>query len=369
MDSALLKAMLDSQERAYKTAMDVVVKQLNDQISKLDGKVDDLTKSLEFTQQEVDELKANIKENGKERSEDKYKIQNLTEQLESSHDKIKELENRVNLQEDYSRRNNIRISGMDEMGDGETWEQTAAEVTSLIEEKMQIPGILLERAHRVGQRRDAKPRPIVARFTRHCDRENVMRNARKLKGTNIFMNDDLCAASQAVKNAQMPQFKQARAQGKIAFFRHTRLIIKDKQDAAGQRQSPERGVSAVRGGMSGGCDGARHEPVAAAAAAGAASASVGDGGGAAAAAGGADTAAGGGASAAANGAAAAAAAAAAGGVVATEVAGAWSSKRDESFPSLPKPRTDLRSQSPSAPAGTPQQRQVGKKGLRSSAKK
>ena len=50
---------------------------------------------------------------------------------------IKELEERINHQEDYSRRKNIRISGMEERGSTETWEQTAVAVTTLLEEKME----------------------------------------------------------------------------------------------------------------------------------------------------------------------------------------------------------------------------------------
>ena len=41
-----------------------------------------------------------------------------------------------------------------------------------------------------------------------------MRSARKLKGTNIYLNDDLCAASQAIKNTQMQEYP-GRAQGKM----------------------------------------------------------------------------------------------------------------------------------------------------------
>ena len=107
---------------------------------------------------------------------------------------------------------------------------------------MLMPGLVLERAHRVGGRGDSRPRTIVARFSRYCDREAVMRSAKKLKGTNIFLNDDLCAASQAVKRAQMPQLKQARSEGKIAYFRHTKLIIKERTNdgaARGGQQSKE----------------------------------------------------------------------------------------------------------------------------------
>ncbi|KAK3868160.1 hypothetical protein Pcinc_026420 [Petrolisthes cinctipes] len=161
MDSSLLKSMLESQERAHKAAMEMMVKQMNDQIKKLEGKVSDLTVSLEFTQQEVDELKAEIKE-----------------QTKSSQEKMKQLEERINYQEDYSRKKNVRISGVEERDGNETWEQLVKTVTSLLQDKLQLEGLELERAHRVGARRDAKPRTIVARFSRYCDREAVMRKAR-----------------------------------------------------------------------------------------------------------------------------------------------------------------------------------------------
>lgn len=230
MDQTIIKTLLESQERAYKSAMEVVVKQLTEQVRKLETTVSDLTTSLEFTQREVDDLKSTVRNYEKEKQEAKTMMEKLVDEVESSNSKVQDLEDRVNYQDDYSRRNNLRISGMEEPSGGETWEQTATSVTTLLENKLQLPGLVLERAHRVGQRRDAAPRTIVARFARYSDREAVMRNARKLKGTNIFINDDLCAASQAIKSAQMPKMKQAKAQGKIAYFIRTKLIIKERDN-------------------------------------------------------------------------------------------------------------------------------------------
>lgn len=73
-----------------------------------------------------------------------------------------------------------------------------------------------------------RSRAVVARFERFGDREAVMRNARKLKGTDIFIDEDLCQASQQIRKNQIPQMKKARDEGKIAFFKYTKLIIKDK---------------------------------------------------------------------------------------------------------------------------------------------
>ncbi|KAK3892147.1 hypothetical protein Pcinc_003983 [Petrolisthes cinctipes] len=289
--------MLESQERAYKTAMEMVVNQMNDQIKKLEGKVSDLTVSLEFTQREVDELKSDIKE-----------------QTKSSHEKIKQLEERINYQEDYSRKKNVRISGVEERDGNETWEQS-----------------------------HGKPRTIVARFSRYCDRETAMRNARKLKGTNIFLDDDLCPASQAIKNAQMPQLKQAKAQGKVAFFRHTKLIIRERYNvgaAAGRGRQPtgdtDEGTAAsasTRGQQT-----------------------VGDAG----AVGGVERGARGSAQ---------SGSATDRGVVDVQVAGTWPDGKEEGFPSLPTPHSGVsRLLSHSASGASPQRKQ-DKITLRSSVKK
>ncbi|KAK3892381.1 hypothetical protein Pcinc_003751 [Petrolisthes cinctipes] len=175
MDSATITKLLESQERAYKNATEVVVKNLTERIHKLEATVSDLTASLEFSQNEIDALKTTIKTHEAERVASRGTIDKLSQHIDSTQLKIKDMEDRINYQEDYSRRNNIRISGVEEQSSEQTWEQSAAVVSSLLKDKMQLPGLELERAHRIGQHRDGRPRPIVARFSRFCNREAVMR--------------------------------------------------------------------------------------------------------------------------------------------------------------------------------------------------
>ena len=44
--------------------------------------------------------------------------------------------------------------------------------------------------HRVGKRAEDRTAPRVVRFTTHNTKTAVMRNARKLKGTNLFIIED-----------------------------------------------------------------------------------------------------------------------------------------------------------------------------------
>ena len=183
--------------------------------------MNDLTRSLEFTQSEADDLKGELRSLTREKSVDQETISNLKDDLQARTLKIQELEERSTYQEDYSRRKNLQITGLREQP-GENWEHTAELVNELIEDKLQLPKMELERAHRVGQRREQESRPVIVRFNKFSDREAVLRNCTKLKGTNIHLNEDLSPASQATKKEKTPLLKQARREGKIAFFRHSK---------------------------------------------------------------------------------------------------------------------------------------------------
>ena len=75
-------------------------------------------------------------------------------------------------------------------------EDTDGHVTDLAARKhdLEIGNSDVVRSHRVGERA-ATDRPkhgdIIVRFTTHNLNASVMRNARKLKGTNLFINDDM----------------------------------------------------------------------------------------------------------------------------------------------------------------------------------
>ena len=231
MDPEVLKKLLETQEEAYKGATEILVKEFNKRIENLESKLESVIRSLEFSQAEVLELKNEAKQLKKVSEENQKRCETMQNQCH-------ELERRSNSQEDYSRRNNIRISGMAEPPGGETWEQTAVAVVSLLGDKLQPPGVKVERAHRVGQPQPSRPRTIVACLARYSDREAALRNAKKLRGTNIFINEDLCQASQSLVKMQLPQLKQARSEGKIAYFRHTKLVIRDRPAVRQQEREP-----------------------------------------------------------------------------------------------------------------------------------
>ena len=134
-------------------------------------------------------------------------IDRLSKSIEAKDDKIKTLENKVDSMEreidnleQYTRRPNLRISGIPDTGEGE---DTTEKVLAVINGKLGLAHPLLpqhvERSHRVGRQVDRQhPRPVIVRFTSERTRDIVYRAKTALKDfnkqhrdTQIYINDDL----------------------------------------------------------------------------------------------------------------------------------------------------------------------------------
>ena len=124
--------------------------------------------------------------------------------------KIKELE-------DYSRRENIEITGLPEF----KGENSYMVAVNFLRFKMQIPTPMqLVRYHRVG---DGRNRPFLLRFKNYEDKLTVIKRKSILKGTGIFINDDLCEESQRERSNLIPVLKELQKKNKRAHFRGAKI--------------------------------------------------------------------------------------------------------------------------------------------------
>ena len=139
-------------------------------------------------------------------------------------------QDRLDHLEDYSRKNNIRIDGFVELPN-ETNETLHVKVTKLIEDKLQIKDVKIDNIHRLsGNKKDqSTPRTIITRFSNQFHRDSTMKNKMKLKGTGIFINEDLCENTIKARREKMDQFKQAKSSGKIAFFNGKNLVVRERR--------------------------------------------------------------------------------------------------------------------------------------------
>ena len=93
-----------------------------------------------------------------------------------------ELQSRMQKQESYSRRENVIIHGFD-VGP----EDNPQQIVQDLFQKLGVGPFQLLRCHRLNYGK----KPIIARFVSFQDKLEVLKKRKSLKGSNIFINDDL----------------------------------------------------------------------------------------------------------------------------------------------------------------------------------
>ena len=213
--------LLNKQADTFTKLVRVMMDSTNDRFDSAVNISHELKTSLHFTQNEVDELKKTTS-----------KLATDSELLEKNQkivcDSLKILDRTTDYLENQSRRNNLVFDGIKEMPK-ETWATTEEKVCSVISNclKLDTRDMAIERAHRVGKpdTNSTKPRPIVVKFLNHKDRANILENAKKLKNTGIFINEDFSAQVREKRKALLPQMRAAREKGDIAYLRYDQLIV------------------------------------------------------------------------------------------------------------------------------------------------
>ncbi len=120
----MIKLLLSIQDQAYRDALEMMMR-VFDEMGSLRSTADELRRSIEFIQAEVDDLRNEIKKLEKEKEADKTTIQELKQQCQLAGENIDVLDDLCNYLDDYSRQNNVHITGLEEWPGGQTWGQTA----------------------------------------------------------------------------------------------------------------------------------------------------------------------------------------------------------------------------------------------------
>ena len=117
--------------------------------------------------------------------------------------------------EDRSRRNNLRIDGISESRN-ETWEECEEEIQKVFNEKLGVKNVQIERAHRSKRSKSnnnsGKPRTIVYKPLNYKQKDEMLRNTRKLKGSKIFINEYFCYETMQYRKKLWKEVKNLRSQ-------------------------------------------------------------------------------------------------------------------------------------------------------------
>lgn len=117
-------------------------------------------------------------------------IQTLIMENEKLNQTVKLLENRLNEQEQYSRRTCIKVSGITEKN-GEDTDKIVLELAKDI--GIDLKAEEISRSHRLPNRQNRSPRDIVVRFTTYNKRQKILKARKNLrnKRDHIYINEHL----------------------------------------------------------------------------------------------------------------------------------------------------------------------------------
>ena len=203
MTLEVLKEMMEIQDRAYRSTLQILVNDMKSEIKSVKKDVEELKLSTQFMSSKFEDQKINIEQRKMkvEQIEDRVKIlesnlsnSSLEDDYYDYESTLEDLENKHEYLENMSRRNNVKILGPPEDKNCEkSWEDTEQIVKETINKELEISSeeIKIERAHCVGKPQDGRPRPVVARFCSWKQKEAILAVARKKKPKNVSFFQDL----------------------------------------------------------------------------------------------------------------------------------------------------------------------------------
>ncbi|RXN14605.1 hypothetical protein ROHU_009016 [Labeo rohita] len=171
-----------------------------------------------------------------------FDIRKENEDLKSKNEanlkRISELDDRLNDQDRYCRRWNLRLEGLTECAE----DNVKARVMEIckevvVEEDRNFVASNVDIAHRVGRSypdsgKGKKPRPVIIRFTSRTARDLTWKGAKGndfLKKNKMYFKEDLTIKDRATRNLLWPSIDKARKEGKRAFFVGIKAIVDGKE--------------------------------------------------------------------------------------------------------------------------------------------
>ncbi|XP_065650972.1 uncharacterized protein LOC136079179 [Hydra vulgaris] len=188
-------------------------------VSTLATEVEKIKVSLNFHEELIEKKIKNALDTFIKNKSNHNEIQNKNTDLKKINSKLREIEDRT-------RRNNLRVDGIKE-DDNETWLESEQKVKEVFNEYLGVENVKIERAHRAGKKGVKENRTIVLKLLDFKDKEEILENASKLKGKNIYINEDYCMETNKIRKELREKMKIERKLGKFVYISYDKLIVRE----------------------------------------------------------------------------------------------------------------------------------------------
>lgn len=195
-----------------RTSTKEVTEENMEEIKKLIGEFrDEMRVGFRENQEEIRKLKEEMKKKEeiweREKHQLRYKIQNLEDRLES--------------EEKNKKRNNIVIRGVNCEG-----ENIKERTRGFLEKQLGVK-VSIKEAYTVGKRKEKKA--VVAKIEYWKEKQEVMKNKNKLRGTQIYIDNDLTMKERDIQSKIYDRANKEKAKGKRVKIGYQKLLIEGVQ--------------------------------------------------------------------------------------------------------------------------------------------
>jgi len=218
--------MLEAETSPPKKMLKDLIQDMNQKLNALDVIQTDITS----IKKDLESIIAAVKFSEEQLAEAKKRIASISGEnttLKSTVGALN-LQNNILLerlitQEDYSRRENVVISGIKE----KRGENCMIEIQELFS-YVGFPHIFLQRCHRIGPKRQDRDRDILVRLLHYPDKVMISSSRSKFpKG--IYINDDFAAETKRKINTLRPVYKEAKKIDNATTMFKDKLYFKNKE--------------------------------------------------------------------------------------------------------------------------------------------
>ena len=207
--------------------IELSLKKIESKLAKLETRTTELEAVKEEAKKDISELKdgANfaskqLQEKSQELTKAQAEINELTRKVQKHEEAVKETESKCLYLEAYSRRENIKFMNIEE-GPQDQPEDTEEILRDFLERELgyvDAQNVEFQRVDRTAKTKDGNPRPILARFLRCKDVQNIFSLGHRLKGSKFQTFRDLPTEIVKRRRVQMETLKTAKRRGIPAAF-------------------------------------------------------------------------------------------------------------------------------------------------------
>ena len=190
-------------KQEIKTEMEKVY----EQIGQMNTMIADQTTEIGHLKSVTSDLEVQIETNKSENETLKALNKDLKDTIKQREVKMNYHGKELNILEQFTRRNSLRIYGMHDQNKFETTEQTSELVCSMFKNKLDVTVQMgdIDISHRLGTFRPDGNRPIICKFVSREIKLRVLRARRLLKGSSAVVREDLTRKKRKTPRGARPE--------------------------------------------------------------------------------------------------------------------------------------------------------------------